>query len=369
MADFIFRCDVSKQYKRYRNEIDRALIKVLGSGVYILGEEVKKFEKEFAGYIGRAYGISVGSGTDALILALKAAGIKKGDKVITSTYAPAPVPTAIVLAGGKPVFSDIEEDTCLISPNEIEKKISRKTRFILPVHIFGSVCNIAAINNIARKNNLLVIEDAAQAHGSFFGGKKAGSFGDLSCFSFYPTKNLGCYGDGGMILTDSKITADKLRLLRNYGKKYNPFDSEMIGYNSRLDEIQASILRVKLRYLDKMNKERLKLVNLYKEGLRGLPLIFLKEYENAKSNNHIMAILCREKRDGLMKFLKRRGIQTNVYYPKPLHMMRAFKRYLNPNDKFPVSERISKEAMALPLYPELKKEDVWFVINTIREYF
>lgn len=369
MAKYIFRCDASKQYERFQRDINSAVKKVLKSGVYILGSEVRMFEKEFASYIGRAYGVAVASGTDAITLALKALGIKKGEEVITSTYAPTPIPTAILLAGGIPVFADIEKDTCLIDPGEIERKIRRGIRYIIPVHIFGSVCNMFAIEKIARRNGAFVVEDAAQAHGSSWDGKRAGSLGHISCFSFYPTKNLGGYGDGGMMLADKKSIADRLKLMRNYGKKYNPFDSEIVGCNSRLDEIQAAVLRVKLRYLEEMNKDRSRLADLYKEGLKGLPLFFLKEYDNAKTNYHIMTVLCKERRDGLIKFLEGHNVQTNIYYPTPLHKMRAFRKYVNSKEKFPVSEKISRQALALPMYPELSRNDVAFIIGKIKQYF
>jgi len=225
------------------------------------------------------------------------------------------------------------------------------------------------INNIARANKLTVIEDVAQAHGSLLGNKRAGSFGKFSCFSFYPTKNLGEYGDGGMILTDDKKSAVLLRLLRNYGKKDNPFDSEILGYNSRLDELQAAILRVKLPHLDEMNKKRAKLVKLYKEMLDGYPLEFLSDRKGAESNHHILNVMCRSRRNNLIRFLESNNIQTNVYYPTPLHLMNAFKKYVGKNEKFPNSERASEEALALPLYPELSRKSVIFIAGKIIEFF
>ena len=369
MKNYIYRCDLSKQYKLYKAEIDRKIADVLKKGVYTLGREVGFFEEEFSAYTGRSYGVSVASGTDALILALKVAGIKKGDGVITSTYAPVPVPTAVVLAGGVPVFADIEEDTALIDPCSIESRISDRVRFILPVHIFGSVCSMNTIKRIAARKRLILIEDAAQAHGSNLSGKKAGSFGMLSCFSFYPTKNLGGYGDGGIILTDSRKTAKRLKLLRNYGKKYNPFNSESLGFNSRLDELQAAILRVKLRHLDEMNDKRRALVELYRKELQDTPLTFLKAYAGGEPNCHILTVLCATERDGLLKFLEAHNIQANIYYPKPLHLMRAFRKYAGAREKFPVSEKMAKEAIALPLYPELGRKTVAFIAETIKKYF
>jgi len=369
MAAYIWRCDLSKQYGRYKSAIDEAAVRVLKRGVYTLGREVALFEKEFAKYVGRAYGVGVGSGTDALMLALKVSGIRPGDEVITSTYAPTPVATAIALAGGVPVFADIEEESCCIDPEAVRKSLSRRTRFIVPVHLFGNVCDMPAIREVMKDRRITIVEDAAQAHGSMLGGKKAGALGDISCFSFYPTKNLGACGDGGMVMTDSKVAADRLRLLRNYGKKSNPFDSEILGYNSRLDELQASILRVKLRFLDQMNAERASLVGLYKEGLRGTPISFLEGYDNTKANYHILTVIVERDRDGLIRFLERRDIQTNVYYPRPLHSMNAFRQYLKKGQTLPASERMSRRALALPLYPEMKKSAVLFVIDGIQKHY
>lgn len=369
MTKRILRCDTAKQYDLYRREIGGAIRRVLKSGVYILGKEVELFETEFARYIGRSYGVAVASGTDAITLALKAAGLKHGDEVITSTYAPTPVPTAILLAGGVPVFADIRETTCLVDPARIEEKVSRKTRFILPVHVFGYVCDMDSIGEIAKRRRVTVIEDAAQAHGSFLRGRAAGSFGSLSCFSFYPTKNLGGYGDGGMVLTDFGKIAGRLRLLRNYGKEKNPFDSEILGYNSRLDEVQAAVLRVKLKRLDDMNAARERIARLYAEALRGLPVRFFKSGADMRPNYHVMTIVCGARRGGLARFLQAKNIQTNVYYPRPLHMMKPFRKYAGPKDRFPVSEKLSKEILAIPLYPELKKADALSVIDAIRDYF
>ena len=238
------------------------------------------------------------------------------------------------------------------------------------MHLFGAVCDMSEISRIARSFGMVIIEDASQAHGSEYKRKKAGSFGDLAVFSFYPTKNLGAYGDGGMILTDDSKIAGLLRLLRNYGKKSNPFDSEILGHNSRLDEVQAAVLSVKLNYLDKMNEERAKIADIYKKGLKGLPLSFLSERHGARSNNHIFTlVVCEKNRDDLMKFLEQNGVQTNVYYPKPLHLMKAFSAYVRTWEKFPVSEKMSRRMLALPIYPELKQSEAYFIIEKIKDFF
>lgn len=366
---YIYRCDLSKNYRYHGKEIAAAMVAVAKRGVYTLGKEVRLFEEEFARYIGRRHGIGVGSGTDALVLALKAAGIRQRDGVITTVYAPTPVPTAIILAGGVPIFTDVEQETCLMNANTIEDRVSRRARFIIAVHLFGSVCDMPDILRIAGKRGLTVIEDCAQAHGSALAGKKAGTFAPTACFSFYPTKNLGAYGDGGIILTNDKKTDRALRMLRNYGKEKNPFDSEILGYNSRLDELQASVLRVRLRHLDEANRARGALVNIYKKGLEGLPIDFLKLYPGSVSNYHVLTVLCRKERDSLGRFLEKSGIQTNVYYPTPLSRMKAFRRYVQRGEIFPVSERICRQALALPLYPEISKDTVSYIVGKIREFF
>ncbi len=345
-----------------------AVRKVCRSGRYILGTELEAFEREFADYIGRAYGIGVGSGTDALFLALRAAGVGRGDEVITTTYAPTPTPAAILMAGAKPVFLDVEPGTCLMNADLVEEKITGNTKAIIPVHLFGIPCRMEKITDVAEKHGLILIEDAAQAHGSAWGLKKAGSMGDLSCFSFYPTKNLGGYGDGGIILTDDPGLREKLILYRNYGKMHDPFNSEIPGVNSRLDEIQAAILRVKLGYLDAMNRERADLVNLYRTGLRGLPLEWLQTPKGAIANHHILTIRCPGARDELAKHLESRGVQTNVYYPQPLHDMPAYRQYAQ-GQIFPQAEKLSQEALALPLYPELAPATVKFIIEQIKGFF
>jgi dTDP-4-amino-4,6-dideoxygalactose transaminase len=366
---YIFRHDLVPQYERFRDAIDAALHRVLLSGKYILSSELGAFEQEFAAYVGCEYGIGVASGTDALALALRASGIQQGDEVITSTYAPTPTPAAIIQAGGIPVFVDAEPNTCLMDPDAIEDKITARTRFIMPVHIFGIPCDMERIRNIAEQNGLIVIEDAAQAHGSTLNGRKAGSFGDFACFSFYPTKNLGGYGDGGMVMTNVPKFADALRLFRNYGKKDHPLNSEAIGVNSRLDEMQAAILRVKLPYLDSLNRERAERVSRYREGLVGLPIYFLDIAKQAECNHHILTVLCRDRRDALSDFLKTQGIQTNIYYPMPLHRMPAYRDFVPKHHEFSVAEALCEKALALPLYSELSFETIDYVIEKISEFF
>jgi dTDP-4-amino-4,6-dideoxygalactose transaminase len=369
MTNYIWRHDLTPQYERFEAEIIGAVKKVFRSGRYILNGELEAFEQEFASYIGCGFAVGVGSGTDALFLALRASGVGKEDEVITTTYAPTPTPAAILMAGARPVFVDLEPGTCLMNPALIEENLTPRTKAILPVHLFGIPCKMEKILSLGKKYRIPVIEDAAQAHGSLIGSRKAGSVGDLSCFSFYPTKNLGGYGDGGAVLTYRRDFKEALNLYRNYGKKYDPFNSEIPGVNSRLDEIQAAILRVKLHHLDSLNRERADLVRLYQEGLRNEPLQFLPVPEGVTPNHHILTVRCPSRRDDLMKYLESRGIQTNVYYPKPLHCMSAYKEYVKEKQTFPEAEKLSFEALALPLYSELKPGTVEFIVGRIREFF
>ncbi len=370
---YIRRHDLVPQYEYLSAEINEALKRVLGSGRYILADELRYFEEDFAKYIGCDYALGVASGTDALALALRVAGIQPGDEVITSTYAPTPTPAAILMAGGTPVFCDVEKDTCLMESGRIEELITEKTRFIMPVHIFGLPCNMDEITELAGRHELLVIEDAAQAHGSSIGEKKAGSFGTLSCFSFYPTKNLGGYGDGGMILTSDYSYRENLLQLRNYGKKDDPFTSYRQGINSRLDEVQAAVLRVKLKYLDKMNQERTRRADIYKKELENSPLVFLNtrpgHLESVYTNHHIFTVLCPGYRDELRTYLELQKIQTNIYYPTLLHQMPAYRPFVRENQSFETAEMLSKQALALPLYPELELEVVEYIIEKVLEFF
>ncbi len=371
--NYIWRHNLVPQHEFFYSEVDEALKKVLGSGRYILADELQNFEQDFAEYIGCDYALGVASGTDALYLALRVAGIQPGDEVITSTYAPTPTPAAILMAGGTPVFCNVEKDTCLMDASRIEELVTQKTRFIIPVHIFGLPCNMSEITELARRHELLVIEDAAQAHGSSIGDKKAGSYGALSCFSFYPTKNLGGYGDGGMILTNDSNYYETLLQLRNYGKRDDPFTSYRQGVNSRLDEVQAAVLRVKLKHLDRMNQERSRRAQIYQKGLKDSPLLFLNsqhsQLENVYTNNHIFTVLCPDQRDDLRAYLELQRIQTNIYYPTLLHQMPAYRSFVRENQSFETAEILSRQALALPLYPELDLDDVEYIIEKILDFF
>jgi len=291
------------QYLSYREEIDLAIKRVLDSGWYVLGEEVREFEKEFAQFNIVSHAIGVGSGTDALHIALRALEIGAGDEVITTAHTAVATASAIDLAGAKPIFVDIEPDFFTIDPDLIEDAITPKTKAIIPVHIYGQPCNMDAIMDIANKNNLKVIEDSAQAHGAEYKGKRVGSIGDIGCFSFYPTKNLGAIGDGGALVTNSDQLAEKIKLIREYGWEERHISSKE-GWNSRLDELQAAILRVKLKNLDKDNNLRQQHAKIYNDLLKDFPIELPKTRSNSSHAFHLFVIKI-EQRNKLRDYLQK----------------------------------------------------------------
>ena len=374
--------DLRAQYASIRNEIQAAIEQVLESQAFILGSEVEALERELAEYSGCAYGIGVSSGTDALLASLMAIGIHTGDEVITTAYSFFATAGAVVRLGGRPVFVDICPGTFNLDPAGIAAKITSQTRAILPVHLCGGMADMQPILEIAREHNLYVIEDAAQAIGSEYQGKRAGSLGHLGCFSFYPSKNLGGYGDSGMIVTNAAHLADRVTLLRNHGHRPKYFNL-VVGGNFRMDAIQAAVLRVKFRYLDQWTAARQQRAATYRdlfqqaglvlepgddcqaEGRRGIILPF-----DAGSDRHIyhLFMIRVDRREVLMAFLKQRGIASEVYYPCPLHLQECF-AYLGyrPGD-LPASERASRESLALPVYPELTVEMQTSVVEAIADF-
>lgn len=355
--------DLKSEYALISEEVAPAIQRVLESGWFIFGEELEGFEKEFSQYIGAKYGVGVNSGSDALFLALKALGIGEGDEVITVSHTFISTVDAIGRNGTKPVFVDIDPDTYCIDVTKIEQAITDKTKAILPVHLYGHPANMDPIMEIARKYNLFVIEDACQAHGTEYKGKKVGSIGDLGCFSFYPAKNLGAYGDGGMIVTNNKELADKLRMLRNYGQPQKHYH-DFVGVNSRLAEIQAAILRVKLKHLDEWNESRRKVANLYNECLESFGVIIPVEKKYAKHVYHLYVIRCKE-RDKVKQYLLKNGIQTQVHYPIPVHKQKAYSDS-GGNAQLPITEKICSEILSLPIYPSLKDKELEYIANTIK---
>ncbi|MGB9613021.1 MAG: DegT/DnrJ/EryC1/StrS family aminotransferase [Candidatus Margulisiibacteriota bacterium] len=360
--------DITKQNQTLQSELNKAIAEVVNSGKYILGNNVAQLEKEIANYCGTKYAIAVASGTDALHLALLACDIKPGDEVITSPFTFVATAEAIAYCGAVPVFADIEPKTYNISPKEIERKITLKTKAILPVHLYGQVCQMEKIMEIAKSNNLKVIEDCAQSLGAEYLGKKAGSFGDAGGISFFPTKNIGCFGDGGMVVTNSEEIAEKIKTLRGHGSR-KTYHYDIIGYNSRLDEIQAAILRRKLPYLEEFIRKRRKNANLYRKWLKDIPQITLPE-ENSNAKHTFNQFTIRTKdRNALFEYLKTREIGAMVYYPLSLHLQKAFD-YLGykPGD-FPESERAQEEVISLPIYPELTASEIEQVCVAINNFY
>jgi dTDP-4-amino-4,6-dideoxygalactose transaminase len=354
------------QYLSYKAEIDKAIAETLESGWYILGEQTKLFEQEFAEYIGAKYAIGVGSGTEALHVALTACGVGPGDEVITVAHTAVATVSAIELCGASPIFADIEEDFYTIDPSNIEKLISPKTKAIIAVHLYGLPANLKEIIPLAKKYNLIVIEDCAQCHGSTYEGKKLGSIGDIACFSFYPTKNLGAIGDGGAIVTNDLNLAEKVLLIREYGWAQR-YISHIPGWNSRLDELQAAVLRVKLRTLDEDNDRRLKIAAIYDRGLRGTELI-LPAKRQAGTHVYHLYVVRSQKRDKLKEFLQEKSIGTGIHYPVPIHRQKAYIGRLKGNNSLEVTERVSKEILSLPMYPELPSADLQSTIQAIKEF-
>lgn len=359
--------DLKAIYRRLQPEIDEAVSKTLASGWYILGAEVTAFEEAFAAYLGREYAVGVASGTDAVMLALRACGIGPGDEVITVSHTAVATVVAVELAGATPVLVDIEPGTLTLDPAAFESAITRRTKAVIPVHLYGCPASMDEILTIARRNDLLVIEDCAQAHGAFYKDKMVGSMGDVAAFSFYPTKNLGALGDGGAVATDRPEIADRLRMLRQYGWRER-YVSDIAGYNSRLDELQAAILRVRLRYLDQENDTRRGLAAIYDTGMAGLAV---DHTVTRKTDHHVYHLytLFTERRDQLKAFLRERGIETAIHYPVPVHLQPAYTRLGYGPGSLPVTERAARTILSLPMYPDLTPAFAERVIEAVAAFF
>ena len=353
------------QYDAHAEEIDAAMTRVLRNGRYILGDEVASFEKEFAAYIGVAHAVGVASGTDALHLALRAAGIGTGDEVITVSHTAVATVAAVEMAGATPVVIDIDPKHFTIDPARVEEAITERARAIIPVHLYGGAADLDAVLDIARRRGLKVIEDCAQSHGATLHGRRTGAFGDAGSFSFYPTKNLGAIGDGGMIVTDDDDIATNARLLRQYGWEER-YVSRIAGWNSRLDELQAAVLRVKLRHLDDDNRRRRSIASAYTEELRGTTLTLPTTRPDSDHAFHLYVVRS-ARRDRLAGFLHERGIGTLVHYPVPAHLQPAYSGRLG-SKPLPETERAAAEVLSLPMYPELRDDEVQQVIAAVHDF-
>lgn len=353
------------QYLSYKSDIDAAISRVLNSGSYILGKEVLSLEEEFARYIGVAHGIGVGSGTEALHLALAACGIGRGDEVITVSHTAVATVVAIVLTGATPVLVDIEPNFFTLDPNKLKEVITPQTKAIIPVHLYGQPVDLDPILEIARKYHLHVIEDCAQAHGAIYKGKRVGSFGNINCFSFYPTKNVGALGDGGIVVTHNAELAKKVKLLREYGWTER-YKSHVSGWNTRLDEIQAAILRIKLVHLDEDNAKRALIAKAYYNGLKNSGL---KLPEKRRECTHVyhQFVVRTGKRDKLLSFLKSKDILALIHYPVPIHLQPAYKKIAH--KVLLETEKAAKEILSLPIYPELSGIEIETVVNAINRFY
>jgi dTDP-4-amino-4,6-dideoxygalactose transaminase len=360
--------DLKAQYKKVERPLLRKLKEILSEQQLILGKYCNALEESIARYSGVPYAVSCANGTDALILSLMALGVKEGDEVITTPYTFFSTASSIVLNGAKPVFVDIEEENMNIDPVMIRSAVTPRTKAIIVVHLFGKVCDMRTVSEVAEKRGLAVVEDMAQSLGSRLWGTMCGNFGDIAALSFYPTKNLGGIGEGGMLLTKRKDLAGRAKKLRVHGMDDTPYVHECVGLNSRLDEIKACALVEKLPYLEAWNKKRVANATYYNKYLKDLP-VRLPSLDPPGSHVFHQYVIRTEKRDALREHLAGKGVATGIYYPVPLHLQPCFAHLGYKKGDFPVAEEASLTSLALPIYPELKTEQKEYVVQSIREFF
>ena len=361
--------DLRAQYQNIQPEIDAVVARVLANAEFIGGRPVLAFEQAFASYCGVKHCVGVGNGTDALVIALKALGIGPGDEVLVPANSFIATSEAVTLVGARVVFVDIDRRTFNMDVCKIAEKITPRTRVIIPVHLYGQPAEMDSIMELAAKHNLKVIEDAAQAHGATYKGRRIGTFGSLACFSFYPGKNLGAYGDGGAVVTNDDQLAHKVRLISNHGS-VQKYDHPCEGMNSRLDGLQAAILHVKLNHLTAWTERRRAIASAYSERLRGLNLVAPAELERVQSVFHLYVIRVRHgMRDRLLEFLKTKGIFAGIHYPTALPNLKAYAHFGHQEADFPEATKASKEILSLPIYPELEETQMQYVTEAIKEFF
>ena len=356
---------LDRGFFRYQDEFEEAALKVLRSGWYVLGPEVSRFEEEFAAYCGSEYCVGLASGLDALWLAFRVLGIGKGDEVIVQANTYIASVMGITINDATPVFVEPDEFYGMDAAR-IEEKITGKTKAVLVVHLYGQSCQMDRISQICKKHNLYLVEDCAQSHGATFQGKMTGTFGDIGCFSFYPSKNLGGFGDGGAIVTDSEKIAEDMRMYRNYGSKKRYYN-DVVGANSRLDELQAALLSVRLKHLDELNAERTKLAERYLEGIKNDRILLPAVRDGALSVWHQFVIRCRN-RDALIEYLKEREIGTIIHYPIPPHLSKAYEYLGCKEGSFPLTEEYANTVLSLPFYNGMTTEEQDLVIKALNEY-
>ena len=362
----IFFANPRSEYIYLKKKIDTKIKKVLNSNSYILGKEVESFEKNFSKYLGVKFSVGVSNGTDAIILALQAINIKKGDEVITTSHTAFATIAAIVDVGAIPIFIDIKENDFTIDTLKIEKKITKKTKALIAVHLYGNPVDITELTRIKKKYKIVLIEDCAQAHGAEYNNKKIGTFGDFSCFSFYPTKNLGTFGDAGIISVNNSRMYKRLKLLREYGWVKKNLSLQK-GSNKRLDELHAGILNIKLAYLDKFNNKRILIANKYLKFIKSEKIILPEINSFKKHVFHLFVVRVRnKKRDNFLNYLKKNNIYAGIHYPIPNHLQKPFLKYHN--TKLPITEKISKEIVSIPNYPLLSNKQISKIINVINKF-
>ena len=359
--------NLKRQYEQLREQIDTATQEVYESGWFILGQQVQHFEANFAQYCGAKYAVGVGSGTEALHLALIACGVQPGDEVITVANTCVPTLSAVSFAGAVPVFVDIDEKTFTINPALIEERITPKTKAILPVHLYGQCADMDAILEIARQYGLAVVEDCAQAHGSQYKSRMAGTMGDAGAFSFYPSKNLGAFGDGGLVLTNDENLAQTVVKLRNYGQEKR-YHHSIKGFNSRLDELQAAILKAKLPYLDAWNQRRREIARRYQEAFSEVGICCPLEAGDRFHAYHLY-VLRVPQRDRFQQLLEENAIATIIHYPIPVHLQASYSECRVQGKYLPLTEQLAGEIVSLPLYPELTDEEVDYIIKIVLEAY
>ena len=360
--------DLKAQYKEIKDEVNNSLQEVMEKTSFASGPFVQQFEDEFSEFCNSKYCITVNSGTSALHVALLAHGIKPGDEVITVPNTFVATTWAITYCGAKPVFVDVDPKTYLMNPDLIEQAITPKTKAILPVHLYGQPADMDTINKISKKHGLIVIEDAAQAHAATYNGKRIGGLGNTTCFSFYPGKNLGAYGEGGAVVTDDENIANHIRMLRDHGqpKKYY---HDFVGFNYRMDGFQGAVLSVKLKYLQEWTDKRNDIARNYSDGLRDIDGVQVPHVrDNAVSAFHLYVIHT-ERRDDLMVHLQENGIATGLHYPIPIHLQKAYKHLNHKKGDFPIAEKNAAQCLSLPMSEQLKEEEIEFVANKIKEFF
>jgi dTDP-4-amino-4,6-dideoxygalactose transaminase len=357
--------DLLGQYRQSKKVITRELNKLFGCGDFILGESVKDFERSFADYIHSPYAIGVNSGTDALFLGLLSLGVGRGDEVIVPAYTYIASAFAVTYTGARPVFADIDEITFNIDPQAIKRAVTKRTKAIMPVHLYGQTADMGFIRDITHKHGLRIIEDTAQAHGAQYRGRMAGSMGDIGAFSFYPTKNLGAFGDAGLIATNSKQLYQKLKKLRDYGR-ISKYVHGSIGYNSRLDSVQAVFLNAKLRHLDDWNQKRISVARMYDKYLGDIPGIRLpQEASYGKHVYHIYAIRVKN-RDRVLEGLVSAGVSAAVHYPVPLHLQPVYRHLGYHRGDFPIAERVCRDVLCLPIHPHITEKQIAYVAQTLK---